>query len=137
MAIAAGDIVTPHRVSAEYTRGFQGQPPEFGVCDEVDGGDRTILWGRGWHEAGIVEAALDEVVAPLSLALLGKVVELDINPTVALEPSGSYDATVVARYRRDLSASGTYTADLVLCKLVNADVYIETVATNARALDDR
>lgn len=137
MAIAVDDLVTPHRVSTEFSRGYQGQPPTFGICDVVAGGNRSVVWGDGRLQAGIAEAALDEVLAPLSSTLLGKVVEISLDPSGTLSPSASFDATVVAMYRRDLSGAGSITEDLILCKLLNADVYIETVAANASVLDDR
>jgi hypothetical protein len=137
MAIAAGDYVACHRVSTEYTRGFQAQPILFGVCHNVFGGDRDIVWGNGRTDNNIIESALDEIVLPLSTEHVGKVVQLDINPDAELSPSASYDATVLARYRRDLEASGTFTPDLVYCKLLNAEIWFEVDASVVSALDDR
>jgi len=137
MAIAAGDRVSPHRVSTEFTRGFQAQPVRFGICDAVAGGNRTVLWEHGLLQAGIVEAALDEIVAPLSYAPMGKVVELAINPNANFQPSGCYYAIVVAVYRRDLEAAGTFTGDLLLVKLLNADIFLEVEVGDVSVLNNR
>ena len=137
MAIVAGDFVTPHRVSAEYTRGYQAQPVRFGVCDAVDGGNRSVLWDDGRHQTGIAETALDEVLAPTATTQMGKVVELDINPTATLEPSPSFDAAVVGMYRRDLEAAGAITANYCLVKLINANVYLEVLASRVGILPPR
>jgi hypothetical protein len=137
MAIAAGDYVSPRRDDAAINRYYQGGKVFFGVCDAVAGANRTILWMDGRFQAGIAQAVLDEIVAPLATNLVGKVVELDIRPVGFLQPSSSYDATVVACYRRDLSGSGSITDDLVLAKLLISDQYFELPAAQATVLDDR
>jgi len=138
MSLVVGDYVTPHRVSTDYTLGTQPQPTRFGVVDAVGGGNnRTVLWDDGQLEANIDEDALDECVVASTEAMVGKVVELDVNPTAALQPSSSYDATVIAALRRDPAGDGSPSDNRILCKLLNADVYYETLASNASQLDNR
>lgn len=137
MALAEGDVVSPHRVSTEFTRGYQAQPVHFGIVDNIGEGRHNVLWDTGLLQTLIADTAVDEIVAPTSYAALGKVVEWDINPTATFSPSGAYDATVVALYRRDLETSGTYTGDLALVKLLNADIYLEVEVGSIAVLNDR
>jgi hypothetical protein len=138
MALIVGNHVTPHRVSAAYTHGFQAQPLRIGVVDANAGGDTwDIVWDDGRRQAAVDEDSLDVLAVPVAFDLVGKVVELDINPDATLQPSSSYDATVLARFRRNLAGDGVYTVDRIYGKLLNADVYYETDATNASVLDNR
>jgi hypothetical protein len=138
MPIAQYDFVMLRRATAQYTQGFQGQPPLYGLCYNVGVGDlRSIIWSDGSTAQNIDEDVLDRIDTPTAQPLTGKVVELDLSATAAFQPSGSYDATVVAEYRRNPAGDGPLSADLVLCKLLNSDVYIETLAANATALDNR
>ena len=138
MALAVGNMVAPHRVSAAYAAGFQAQPVRFGIVDkDAGGGTWDILWDSGLRQAGVSEDVLDRIVAATGYDLVGKVVELDINADPALQPSSSYDATMLARFRRELAGDGVFTDDHVYCKLLNADVYYETEASNVSPLDNR
>jgi len=139
MAIGAGDIVTPSRVSADYTTGYQAQPLCIGVCDAVGGGDdRTILWEDGRLEANIDEDTLDALSGGVSQTLMiAKVVELAINPSLPLQPSPSYDGVVLAQFRRNPAGAGVLGPDRLQVKLLGSKAYYEVLARDANQLDDR
>jgi len=139
MAIGAGDIVTPSRTSADYTTGYQAQPLQIGVCDAVGVGDnRDVLWADGRLEMNIDEDALDALSGGVSQTLkLAKVVELAINPNLALQPSPAYDGVVLGQFRRNPAGAGTLGPDRVQVKLLNSRAYYELPARDANQLDDR
>jgi len=138
MPLIAGNLIAVHRVSAELTRGFIGQPPMFGRVVAAGATGWEILWADGKRTADISGAALDRISSGGQLSVyFGKVVELDINSAAAFSPSGAFDATVCSVYTRDQNGDNSPTDQIVLCKLLNADVYIETLLANATILDNR
>lgn len=138
MPIIVGNIVAVHRTLADLTRGAPGQAPRLGRIGAVAAGLVEILWADGTRSADVNEDALDVISSGASLSTyFGHVVELDVNAVAAYSPSGSYDATVCSVFTRDQAGDGDTTDELILCKLLNSDVYIETLLANATILDNR
>lgn len=140
MAIAAGDIVMPHRVSTDYTVGYQAQPPTIGACSNVGGPGAfyDVLWETGRRSLSVEGVALDKLwTAAGDPTLVGKVVELAINPDMSLQPSSSYDGIVLGQFRRDPAGDGNLGPDRVVVKLLNSGAYYEADARDVNRLDDR
>ena len=145
MAIPSLSFVAAHRISTEFARGYQGQPPRFGIIYAEPGvADADVLWSDGQLVLNVNQAQLDMII-PIDLDLpeslpnwIGKVVEVAINPTATFRASSAYDATVISVYYRSQNGlSDPRIGPIGLCKLLNGTEYIETLLSNLTALDNR
>ncbi len=112
MAIGVNSIVAVKVSSAQLAQGnASAQPPAFGSCESA-GTPFTITWSNsGNRVAAIPVGQLDEIVdpAPATLDLFGQVVNLKVG-------------VVIAAYARGVN-------DCVLVKLLQADAYVELLAS--------
>ncbi len=119
MAIGVNSIVAVKVSSAQLAQGnASAQPPAFGSCESA-GTPFTITWSNsGNRVAAIPVGQLDEIVdpAPATLDLFGQVVNLKVGASPALS------GVVIAAYARGVN-------DCVLVKLLQADAYVELLAS--------
>lgn len=131
MAIAKGDVVSPHLASG--TTKAQPQPPRFGVVDNAPG-DIDVLWEDGKLVTGIDPASLDKIEAPAVDALSGQRVIANLVPTGSVQGSADYQGVVVDLYKRDPAGSGSPGNDQALVKLLSSGLFVEVDASDCSAV---
>lgn len=129
MAIGVNSIVAV-KISSVAPAGqltignVSAQPPAFGSSESA-GTPFTVTWSNsGARVAAIPVGQLDEITDPSSPTqnLLGKVVNLSNGATPPIGGSPAMNGVVIGAYAR----SGV---DCVLVKLLQADAYVEILAS--------